>query len=163
MVPASPAYWGTATATGYSSQLSVLRGSEEDTMLRGIVVVCSLIVHLTTASYDEDETIYVDSDDELNKEFTKVEVIEYGRYSEVFSDEIVVHKKKEVEAHVSSSTEDLINIFEKEQRVIQMLLNFLEKLEEAKIEKINLTKIRKTITSLSKHFMKTTEKTERLL
>ena len=132
-------------------------------MLRGIVVVCSLIVHLTTASYDEDETIYVDSDDELNNEFTKVEVIEYGRYSEVFSDEIVVHKKKEVEAHVSSSTEDLINIFEKEQRVIQMLLNFLEKLEEAKIEKINLTKIRKTITSLSKHFMKTTEKTERLL
>ena len=132
-------------------------------MLRGIVVVCSIIVHLTTASYDEDETIYVDSDDELNKEFTKVEVIEYGRYSEVFSDEIVVHKKKEVEAHVSSSTEDLINIFEKEQRVIQMLLNFLEKLEEAKIEKINLKKIRKTITSLSKHFMKTTEKTERLL
>ena len=129
-------------------------------MLRGIVVVCSLIVHLTTASYDEDETIYVDSDDELNKEFTKVEVLEYGRYSEVFSDEIVVHKKKEVEAHVSSSTEDLIKIFEKEQTVIKILTHFLEKLEEANLQKINLTKIRKTITSLSKYYMETPEKNQ---
>ena len=116
----------------------------------------TLIGHLAHSFVDineEDETIYVDSDDELNKEFTKVEVIEYGRYSEVFSDEIVVHKKKEVEAHVSSSTEDLINIFEKEQTVIKILTNFLEKLEEANIQKINLTKIRKTITSLSKYLM----------
>ena len=114
----------------------------------------TLIFHLGSSSYvdisDEDETIYVDSDDELNNEFTKVEVIEYGRYSEVFSDEIVVHKKKDVEAHVSSSTEDLINIFEKEQTVIKKLANFLEKLEEANFKNINLTKIRKTITSLSK-------------
>ena len=86
-----------------------------------------------------------------------MEVIEYGRYSEVFSDEIVIHKKKEVEAHVSSSTEDLINIFEKEQTVIRMLSNFLEKLEEANFKNINLTKIRKTITSLSKYLMKTPE------
>ena len=81
-------------------------------MLRGKLLVYSLIFHLGNSSYvastDEDETIYVDSDDELNNEFTKVEVIEYGRYSEVFSDEIVVHKKKDVEAHVSSSTEDLL-------------------------------------------------------
>ena len=126
-------------------------------MLRGILVFYALISHLTSSSYvnDEDETIYVDSDDELNKEFTKVEVIEYGRYSEVFSDEIVVHKKKDVEAHVSSSTEDLIEIFEKEQTVIKILTNFLEKIEEANIQKINLTKFRKTITSLSKYLMKT--------
>ena len=131
-------------------------------MLRGILVFYALISHLANSSYvnDEDETIYVDSDDELNKEFTKVEVIEYGRYSEVFSDEIVVHKKKDVEAHVSSSTEDLIEIFEKEQTVIKILTNFLEKLEEANIQKINLTKFRKTITSLSKYLMKTPEKNQ---
>ena len=130
-------------------------------MLRGILLFCSLLVHLGNCSYvDEDEIIYVDSDDKLNKEFTKVEVIEYGRYSEVFSDEIVVHKKKEVEAHVSSSTEDLINIFEKEQTVIKILTNFLEKLEEANLQKINLTKIRKTITSLSKYYMETPEKNQ---
>ena len=130
-------------------------------MLRGILLFYTLIFHLGSSSYvdisDEDETIYVDSDDELNNEFTKVEVIEYGRYSEVFSDEIVVHKKKDVEAHVSSSTEDLINIFEKEQTVIKKLTNFLEKLEEANFKNINLTKIRKTITSLSKYLMKTPE------
>ena len=130
-------------------------------MLRGILLFYTLIFHLGSSSYvdisDEDETIYVDSDDELNNEFTKVEVIEYGRYSEVFSDEIVVHKKKDVEAHVSSSTEDLINIFEKEQTVIKKLTNFLEKLEEANFKNINLTKIRKTITSLSKYLMKKTE------
>ena len=105
-------------------------------MLRGKLLFFTLIFHLGNSSYfdftDEDETIYVESDDELNNEFTKVEVIEYGRYSEVFSDEIVLHKKKDVEAHVSSSTEDLIDIFEKEQTVIKTLTNFLEKLEEAK-------------------------------
>ena len=130
-------------------------------MLRRRVFLYSLLFHLGQTSFvgikDEDETIYVDSDDELNKEFTKVEVIEYGRYSEVFSDEIVVHKKKDVEAHVSSSTEDLINIFEKEQTVIKILTNFLEKLEQADFPKINLTKIRKSITSLSKYLVKTPE------
>ena len=99
-------------------------------MLRGKLLFFTLIFHLGNSSYfdltDEDETIYVESDDELNNEFTKVEVIEYGRYSEVFSDEIVVHKKKDVEAHVSSSTEDLIDIFEKEQTVIKILTNFWE-------------------------------------
>ena len=67
--------------TGYTSQFSVLLGRY--TMLQGILFFCSLILHLAISSYvgisDEDETIYVDSDDELNKEFTKVEVIEYGR------------------------------------------------------------------------------------
>ena len=130
-------------------------------MLRGKLLFFTLIFHLGNSSYldltDEDETIYVESDDELNNEFTKVEVIEYGRYSEVFSDEKVVHKKKDVEAHVSSSTKDLIDIFEKEQTVIKTLTNFLEKLEEANFEKINLTKIRKCITSLSKYLMETPE------
>ena len=126
-------------------------------MLRGKLLVYSLIFHLGNSSYvastDEDETIYVDSDDELNKEFTKAEIIEYGRYSEVFSDDIVVHTKKQVEAHVSSSTEDLINILEKEQILIERLVNFLEKLEQANIKKINLTKIRKSITNLLEYFI----------
>ena len=49
-------------------------------MLR-VIITCAVIFLPANSSYidvtDEDETIYIDSDDELNKEFTKVEIIEH--------------------------------------------------------------------------------------
>ena len=133
-----------------------------------VIITSTVIFLLVTSSYidvlDEDETLYVGSDDELNKEFTKVEIIEHGRYAEVFSDELVVHTRKQVEAHMSSSTEDLIDIFVKEQTLIQRLLDFLDKIEQANIATINLSKIRKSITSLLEHYISnpgTTEDSQR--
>lgn len=124
-------------------------------MLR-VIITCAVIFLPANSSYidvtDEDETIYIDSDDELNKEFTKVEIIEHGRYSEVFSDEIVAHSRKQVEAHVSSSTEDLVDIYMKEQNLIHKLVTFLGQIEEANIKTINLNKIRKSISSLQEHY-----------
>ena len=112
-----------------------------------------LILKLTLA-FDEDDVLYVDGDDVLSEGKTKVEIFETGRFSEVFEDDVVKHSAKEIKAHVSSSTEDLIDLLEKEQILINKLASFLKRLstEDSKIS--NFKKISKSISSLDKYFVK---------
>ena len=77
---------------------------------------------------DFDTPLYVDQDDQLNDSKTKLEVVTHGRYDEVFSEYVVHHSRKQIEAHISSSTEDLIRVLEQEQLLITKLVQFVEKL-----------------------------------
>ena len=77
---------------------------------------------------DYDTTLYVDQDDQLNDSHTKIETVTHGRYDEVFSEHVVHHSRKQIEAHISSSTEDLIRVMEHEQKLITKLVQFVEKL-----------------------------------
>ena len=63
------------------------------------------------------------------------------------------HSSKEVNAHLSSSTEDIIDLLEKEQMLINKLVVFLKTLsiEDSKIQ--NFKKISKSISSLEKYLV----------
>ena len=68
---------------------------------------------------------YVD-DLDANETQSKVEIIEQGRYEEVFSDHIVIHPESQTKDHISSSTEDIIDILENEAKLVRQLNTFIE-------------------------------------
>ena len=72
-----------------------------------------------TSGFDEDDVL--DADDVHRKELNEVEIVETDIFSEIFDDDIVKHSENEIKAHVSSSTEDLIDLLEKEQMLIGKL------------------------------------------
>ena len=116
--------------------------------MRNCLILVGAIVHCCQ-SYQE--PVYVDRDSVLNNPKTRIEIEELGRFDEVFSDHVVEHPESQTRAHVSSSTEDIIDIFNKEQLIIKDLLRFLESLEtELKNDKSshNLNKLKKAISSL---------------
>ena len=119
--------------------------------MRNCLILVGAIAHCCQ-SYQE--PVYVDRDSVLNNPKTKIEIEELGRFDEVFSDHVVEHPESQTRAHVSSSTEDIIDIFNKEQLIIKDLLRFLESLEtELKNDKssYNLNKLKKAISSLKVH------------
>ena len=97
--------------------------------------------------------LYVDGDDVRSEGKTRVEIFETGRFSEIFEDDVVKHSSQEVNAHLSSSTEDIIDLLEKEQILINKLVVFLKTLsiEDSKIQ--NFKKISKSISSLEKYLV----------
>ena len=120
------------------------------------ILVTFLIMNLTWAYIDiTEEIVYVDPNGEF-KDKTKFEIEETGRYEEVFSDHVVQHSTKQIHDHMSSSTEDIISVFKKEQILLRKLLDFLsalEKLEEdLKPKKLNYNtkKLHKCITSMER-------------
>ena len=118
--------------------------------MRNRLIFVSAIVHCCQ-SYQGEEPVYVDRESVLNNPKTKIEIEELGRFDEVFSDHVVEHPESQTRAHVSSSTEDIIDIFNKEQLIIKDLLRFLESLDaELKSDKssYNLKKLKKAISSL---------------
>ena len=100
-------------------------------------------------SNDPDSPVYVDPGSDLNTVKTKVEIVEYGRYDEVFSDHIVQHNKKQIQAHISSSSEDIIDMCRREKDLIKKLTAFIQTLESSGIKISNLAKLKKTIGKLS--------------
>ena len=106
-------------------------------------------------TFDDDEVLYVDGDDILNDGKTKVEIVETGRFNEVFEDDPVRHSAKEIQAHVSSSAEDMIGLLKKEQILITELQSFLQTLRTKASKINNFQKISKSISSLDKYFIKT--------
>ena len=119
--------------------------------MRNCLIIFSAIIHCCQSYRGGEEPVYVDRDSDLNSPQTKIEIEELGRFDEVFSDHVVEHSESQTRAHVSSSTEDIIDIFTKEQLLIKDLLKFLESLEnELKRDKsgYNLNKLTKAISSL---------------
>ena len=88
------------------------------------------LIQMCFGDFDEDADapLYVDQDDQLNDSKTQFEIVTHGRYDEVFSEYVVDHSRKQIEAHISSSTEDLIRVLELEQLLITKLVQFVEKL-----------------------------------
>ena len=113
-----------------------------------LLLLCSLVL-----PQEEDDLLYVDGDDVRSEGKTRVEIFETGRFSEIFEDDVVKHSSKEVNAHLSSSTEDIIDLLEKEQMLINKLVVFLKTLsiEDSKIQ--NFKKISKSISSLEKYLV----------
>ena len=107
----------------------------------------TLIIKLAFAVDDADMNSYSDEG----------EVLKTGILSEIFNDEIIKHSTIEIGAHVSSSTENLIDLFEKEQILISKLISFLKMLSTEEFESgfLNLQKMSKSITSLNKFYIKT--------
>ena len=119
--------------------------------MRNCLILTVAIIHCCQSYRESEEPVYVDRDSHLNNPRTKIEIEELGRFDEVFSDHVVEHPESQTRAHVSSSTEDIIDIFTKEQLLIKDLLRFLENLEnELNTDKsgYKLNKLTKAISSL---------------
>ena len=117
-----------------------------------MIIYLVLVVGLTKMCHCYKEPVYVDGDSVLNSQKqTRIEIEEIGRFDEVFSDHVVKHSEQETRAHVSSSTEDISDMFSREQLLITDLLRFLEGLEkEMQRDKsgYNLNKLKKAIKNL---------------
>ena len=93
-----------------------------------VIVIINLLLFIQFCAGErgvEYKIKYVE-DSDVNETQSKVEIIEQGRYEEVFSDHIVIHPESQTKDHISSSTEDIIDILENEAKLVRQLNTFIK-------------------------------------